>query len=103
MKELEDLDTKLINATKRAGEAEKYLEAATYQSKELEKKLIDFGNGLPAVKKVVVKKTVAKLTKSEWFNDLLTLRHNAGWCAAHRVVFHLKGLNEDAWAEYEEA
>lgn len=55
------------------------------------------------MKRAAAKKDVNKLLKSEWFNKLLTLRHNGGWYVAHRVDCHTKGFNKDGWAEFKEA
>lgn len=72
------MNSKLEATNKKVGEIEQKLDAATKKEDELDQKLIDFGNGLPAVKKVVAKKAVDKILRSDWFYELLALQHNGG-------------------------
>ncbi|XP_056689158.1 uncharacterized protein [Spinacia oleracea] len=102
-KKLETASSDLEAAKKRLEDIEPKLKSETERADGLNQQLTDFNSGLPEVKKTAAKRVVDKLLQSDWFNDLLTLRHNGGWCAAHRVVCNLKKLDENAWQEYEDA
>ncbi|KNA21202.1 hypothetical protein SOVF_045460, partial [Spinacia oleracea] len=95
-------DFDLEAANKRLEDIEPRLQSETERANGLDQQLTNVNEGLPGVKKSAAKRDVDKLLQSDWFNDLLTLRHNGGWCAAHRVVCHLKKLDEDGWQEFED-
>ena len=100
-KKLETASSDLEAANKRLEDVEPKLKAETERADGLTEELTDLNQSLPVVKKTAAKRAVDKLLQSDWFNDILTLRHNGGWCAAHRVVCHVKKLDEDGWQEFE--
>ncbi|XP_056691117.1 uncharacterized protein [Spinacia oleracea] len=100
-KKLESASSNLEAANRRLEEVEPKLKAETERADGLTEELTGLIQSLPVVKKTAAKRAVDKLLQSDWFNDILTLRHNGGWCAAHRVVCHVKKLDEDGWQEFE--
>ncbi|XP_056692767.1 uncharacterized protein [Spinacia oleracea] len=100
-KKLESASSNLEAANRRLEEVEPKLKAETERADGLTEELTDLNQSLPVVKKTAAKRAVDKLLQSDWFNDIITLRHNGGWCAAHRVVCHVKKLDEDGWQEFE--
>lgn len=69
---MKEKQTKLEGATlnpeaeyKKIEEIEPHLKAETERAYDLDKKFTDFGSGLPAVKRVAVKKAFDKLLQSD--------------------------------------
>ncbi|XP_056686273.1 uncharacterized protein [Spinacia oleracea] len=101
-KKLDAAASDLEAANKRLSDIEPKMQAEAERADGLDQQLASINASLPGVKKSAAKKAVDKLLQSDWFNDILTLRHNCGWCAAHRVVCHVKKLDEDGWQEFED-
>ena len=101
-KKLDAAASDLEAANKRLSDIEPKMQAEAERADGLDQQLASINASLPGVKKSAAKKAVDKLLQSDWFNDILTLRHNGGWCAAHRVVCHVKKLDEDGWQEFED-